>query len=372
MAVTSARSRGILPGIQLLRGLAAVLVVIFHVNGLMGHKPYFGTSPFVLGDVGGFGVAVFFVISGFIIAIVALDRTGAPTMSPGDYATKRFVRIVPFMWLCVVGYNLLTFAGTRVIEWGPFLRAMLVWPVGELKPNVLWSLRHELLFYLLFGLAMMVRVQRLWLLLLWFAAPVILWLALLPFPTATTPWHPYHVELLRVVLFGSESGANAQIGAGFLLGLAWLRGWPMMRERIPQGLLVTAAAIGTGSLIVIAEGSPPGLARTLLWTALGAGIVYLGIVGRPDGQLLRRFGLALGNASFSIYLVHNATLLVLLEASKRHLDMMPPLAFLAVYVVLCTLSGVVVHLLVEKPLISWLAHGRPIAPWMRPRTTGRQ
>ncbi|WP_375285500.1 acyltransferase family protein [Sphingomonas sp.] len=372
MATQGHKPRGILPGIQLLRGWAAILVVIFHANGMMGHAPYFGTHPFVLGDVGGFGVAVFFVISGFIIAIVALDPAGAPTMSLRDYAIRRFMRIVPFMWLCVIGYNLLSFAGTREMEWAPFLRAMVVWPVGELKPNVLWSLRHEFLFYLLFALTMLLPVRRPWVLAAWFAAPLVLWLALLPFPLETTPWHPYRLEIVRVVLFGSESGANLQIGAGFLLGLAWLAGKPALRERVPYGLGVATAAVTAGALIIIAEGSPPGLARTVLWTGLSAGIVYLGIVGRaPDGPL-RRMGMLLGNASFAIYLVHNPALLVLLEASKRVRGLLPLPAFLVVFVVAATLAGVFVHLLVEKPLISWLAHGRRVAPWMRRRPADRQ
>ena len=62
---------GLVVGIQLLRGLAALLVILAHANLMMRYPRYFGVSPFDIKDAGIFGVTIFFVISGFIIAIVS-------------------------------------------------------------------------------------------------------------------------------------------------------------------------------------------------------------------------------------------------------------------------------------------------------------
>ena len=59
-----------MPGIQLLRGCCALLVVASHANLMMGYPQYFNVVPFAIRLSGLFGVAVFFAISGFIIALV--------------------------------------------------------------------------------------------------------------------------------------------------------------------------------------------------------------------------------------------------------------------------------------------------------------
>lgn len=62
-----------LSGIQLLRGVAAMLVVLSHANIMTGYPQYYSQNPFAFHEAGTFGVAMFFVISGFIIM---LDATG--------------------------------------------------------------------------------------------------------------------------------------------------------------------------------------------------------------------------------------------------------------------------------------------------------
>jgi peptidoglycan/LPS O-acetylase OafA/YrhL len=360
-----------LAGIQLLRGLAALLVVLGHANGMMRYPEYFGASPFVMPDIGGFGVGVFFVISGFIIVIVTLDASGKAKMGIRDYAWRRFIRIVPFMWLCTVGYNIFTYLGTGTVEWVAALRALVVWPVGELKPNVLWSLRHEFLFYLLFGLTMLGGRQRPGLLIAWFLAPLILYTVLLPFDPATTAWHPYSFELARVWLLGSETGANLQIGLGFALGLVWLKRAAWTQAWLRHGLLLTTAAFIAATAIMLWAALPPGLGRTVLWTALSGIVIYLGIVTRPSATSYQSLGLVLGNASFAIYLVHNPLLLILLEASGRFTSWLPPVAWLTLFVCLATIGGVAVHYLAERPLIAFLSKGRRVAPWLLPRRSAQ-
>lgn len=365
--------QGILLGIQLLRGLAAAMVVVCHGVMLMALPEFFGSMPFPIIDLGSFGVCVFFVVSGFIIAYVTLDARYQPKLDLRDFAWRRFIRIIPFMWVCVIGYNVLSYVGTQRVEWLPMIRALVLFPVGELKPNVLWSLVHELIFYTLFAVALLGRHRRMWLLWLWFAAPLLV--------AGFVDWNgnwpgvesPLLAELTRVFLLGNLNGANLQFGAGFALALLHLRRLPITARRDGVSLgLVTGVAIAIGVAVEIVE-IPTGILRSALWTIPAVAIVWLGLISAQADGFMARFAKVLGDASFSIYLVHNPAFLVIFAGAKLLPWALPLQLLYFGFVIFALLAGIVVHYLVEAPLIARLAHGQPIAPWLRlsraPRTS---
>jgi len=360
---TKGDAKPILAGIQLLRGLAACMVVLAHDNEMMQFGRYFHKSAVPIDQSGIFGVSVFFVISGFIIAYVSLGGDLKPKFTVRDYARRRFLRIVPFLWLSVIGYNLLSFAGTHQIDWWPALGAMFIFPIGELKPNVVWSLRHELLFYVLFAISMMGARRRLWVLIPWFAAPLFYQGLLQITHGAAAPGNPALADLLQVVLGGSGTGANLQFCMGFTLGLLFLRGNPLTTPRLRGGLIITLVVTVAAAALVEALALPPGLERSLLWTVLAAIIVWLGLISLPSDNWFQKVGIALGDASFAIYLIHNGVLLVLLEASRSLHHTIPLGLFFAVSASAAIVIGVIAHYLIEAPLIKWLSHGKPIVPW---------
>jgi len=357
-----------LVGIQLLRGLAASMVVVSHANTMMGHGEFFGLSPFPILDTGAFGVSIFFVISGFIIVFVSLNGQGDARVSTGTFAWRRFVRIVPFMWLCTLGYNLLSYAGTHQVEWGPMLRALVLSPVGELKPNVLWSLRHELIFYALFAVALLGTRRRIWLLYAWFAAPLVYAALSQAGLLSALADRPLAAEFLKVLLMGSEVGANFQFAAGFLLGILYLRSAPILRARAWAGLLVAAFAVIAADVVVEATAIPSGLWRAAAWTALAAPLVWLALVAPHEDTILSRAAEALGDASFSIYLVHNPVLLILFRLARPLAAHVPLAGLYFVFVGGAIVAGIIVHRLVERPLLAW-ASGR--SPHFRVTGAGR-
>jgi len=356
-------AKPVLAGIQLLRGCAAVLVVLAHDNLMMVFPRYFQQSPFPIREAGVFGVCIFFVISGFIIAYVSLGRDLNPKFPILDFARRRFLRIMPFLWLSVIGYNLLSFAGTREMEWMSALRAMVIWPVGDLKPNVIWSLRHELLFYFLFALTLMGARRRLWLLGSWFAAPLVFGLLFGAHHRAADPFHSALAELYDVVIMGGQTGANLQFCMGFLLGALRLRNSQLTAPWLPGGLFITLLTLVAATVLVEALAIPSGLGRNVLWTLLATIIVWLGLISQSSNGWVQKVGVLLGDASFAIYLIHNGVLLVLFEAT-RSLRHSAPLWLLFVVIALIAIGvGVLAHLFIEAPLIQWLAHGRRIVPW---------
>ncbi len=347
--------RARLDGIQIVRGLSAVLVVIAHANLMMAHGQFYGQSPYNITYAGQFGVTLFFIISGFIIVYTSLSHDLTPRIGRVEFARRRWVRIVPFLWLMVVAYNLMSLVGTHQVEWLRFGRALAVWPVGELKPNIVWSLRHEFLFYALFALTVMGARRRTWLLALWFVAPLALWPVLYAFGFTLSVTPDWPTELMSVVLLGAWTGANLQFGVGFVLGVLALRSHALVKPR-RFAMVATVIAVAAAAVIVELAALPIGLMRSVVWTVCAAPPVWLSLmVGARQQGMLGRLGVLLGDASFAIYLTHNTVILLLFNASKHLHRLPPPIAFHTGLTVIALAAGMIVHRLVERPLIAWFS-----------------
>jgi peptidoglycan/LPS O-acetylase OafA/YrhL len=173
------------PGIDLLRGLCIVAVVLHHIN----LRIHFRDSSLgqLLGSAanralfwnGYYGVRMFFVISGFLITSWSLKRWGSPNqLNVGQFYKMRFARIMP----CLIGLLLVLVLLDRggvprfVVntQHTSLIRATIAavafhvnWleaKTGYLPASwdVLWSLSVEEVFYLLFPiLCTLLRKQSL-------------------------------------------------------------------------------------------------------------------------------------------------------------------------------------------------------------------
>ena len=91
-----------LPGLDSLRGFASLAVVITHCAFWVGF--------YDVGLLGAFaqrlevGVAIFFVLSGYLLSYpwLAAARTGTPSPAVGTYLRKRALRVLPVYWVTVV------------------------------------------------------------------------------------------------------------------------------------------------------------------------------------------------------------------------------------------------------------------------------
>ncbi len=349
----------IIPGIQYLRGICAVMVVFSHAAGMMAYPEYFGTSPGNLKGLGVFGVACFFAISGYIIVLVALNERMEPVIGLSKYARRRFVRIVPFFWLCVIGYNALSYIATGKLELLDGLKTLAVWPAGELRPNVAWSLRHEFLFYVLFALAFLMGGRRRPIILYaWFASPLIFWGAVALFAPGLPEANPVWFEYVATIFGGSLRGANLQFAVGFFVAIIWLRNKPSAWNIGATHLWVVSALVGA---IYVYVGEITGFTASILATILAIIPFLMALKVAEREGWFHKLNMELGNASFSIYLVHNVALLALLKMAAPHRDVIPAALFFPVSIVLATAFGVVVHRLVEAPLINHLVRRPPQA-----------
>lgn len=176
VAGTTASNRPLvfLSNIQVLRGCAALAVVVYHTGTIFGVRTQFQAVP------------VFFVISGFIMSYIA-GKSGL------EFAAHRVIRIVPLYWFATTLYVLLSNQGFlnplySLAMWGhwifsePWRIPVWVWqhrgletiedwtrllcslffiphplPGGEFYPllGVGWSINMEMFYYLLFAIALM-------------------------------------------------------------------------------------------------------------------------------------------------------------------------------------------------------------------------
>ena len=142
-----------IPAFDGLRGLAILVVVLYHC-----HPRLQGT--FLEGIIvwGWSGVSLFFVLSGFLITGIILD-SGASSRFYANFFARRFLRIWPVYWLLLFLYYFFfpfLFSGYRWmlhdIAAAPWLFLLLfvqnLWPIalpGAIGPT--WSLAIEQQFY---------------------------------------------------------------------------------------------------------------------------------------------------------------------------------------------------------------------------------
>ncbi len=163
-----------LVSIQALRGLAALVVVFYHVAGYELSAGFTNPKAFleIITQFGFAGVDLFFVISGFIITFVHWNEFGNIKYLPG-FLWKRFTRIYPLYWICFIAALVLTFAfkyfkGKDVCpEYNGPLSILISFFLIKEKYNcflpVSWTLTYELQFYLFLAVFYLVPIKMHWL-----------------------------------------------------------------------------------------------------------------------------------------------------------------------------------------------------------------
>lgn len=141
-----------LPGIEALRGVAA-LTVVFHHMWSLSSMPRFTGYRFIEG-FGTWGVNLFFMLSGFLLAETFWRERG---WRVGDYAIRRFFRIAPAYYVNI-GLLFLFFAGpalifsaqgkTQLLASGTFTHYLFPETASSLNVNgALWTLTIEMMLY---------------------------------------------------------------------------------------------------------------------------------------------------------------------------------------------------------------------------------
>lgn len=157
--------------VDVLRGFAALSVVVYHVIELFNWTAFPSSGPLLWFRAGWMGVDLFFVISGFVIGLSAfseIDRCG-PLHFQGPFFARRLARIAPLHYLTMLVFVVFISPELLFTNFWANLTSHLLF-VHNLNLNLHgaingsnWSLATEMQFYVLMLLvAPWVRVGRWW------------------------------------------------------------------------------------------------------------------------------------------------------------------------------------------------------------------
>ncbi|MCK9878643.1 acyltransferase family protein [Frankia sp. Ag45/Mut15] len=364
-------------GFDGLRAIAALMVVVVHTGFPAGFTTSSRLGPYVARAEA--GVAVFFLISGFLLyrPFVAARLAGASPPPPGGYLVRRLMRILPLYWLALaVTLNVVSDEriGVHGLT-GVVQTALLVqgyqdtWAIQGLTQA--WTLDIEVAFYL--------------------AVPVYAWLL---GRRRRAPERQVRVELAalaggylasRVVHLtvvplrhGWTSGWNVWLPVWwdlFALGmaLAVISARCAQLDRQPRwtglpafGFACWAVAALCYWLAVRHSGLPlspiftpsrsQDLARHLMYGLFGFFLLLPAVFGPPGRGLIRRLlasriPVFLGSISYGIYLWHTAVIDLLLDHTSWRIFHIPYVPFLATVLAGTIALATVTHYLVELPCI---------------------
>jgi peptidoglycan/LPS O-acetylase OafA/YrhL len=330
--------------VQVLRAVAALMVVMHHSTILIADRTHAGSNWVN----GGAGVDIFFVISGFVMTISSapLVATKHPART---FLARRLERILPMYWLITTLKVLFVLAAPALAvnalgtPWH-VISSYLMFPSYEPVIIAGWTLNFEMAFYVLFAVALAWRVP-----VLRVAAPVLLVAVVLG---VTPPGRDRHL-----IPFYENS-----MVIEFLFGILLAKSLPMVR-RIAWPVAVAMAAVGLAALLFWVA---PNFSmwRGVLWGVPALAIVCGAVVleGRM-GRSAPRWLMELGDASYSIYLTHGLALPAL-GYLVMHITLRSTLqywAMLFALIVCCALVGEATYRLVELPITRWFKGRRRTA-----------
>ncbi len=346
--------------LQILRAAAALSVFFFHYFAyLQVELGVFDINHF---EVGAFGVDIFFVVSGFIICYASEQEH-----SPVKFMLKRMSRILPLYYLLTLGIFAVALVAPHLLysttaNLDNLVKSLLFIPYakenGLVQPLLFlgWTLNYEMFFYLVFALSMFAGRFRIYVVLAIISALVAY--GALAEPTS-----------VPVQFFTSEIMMN--FAWGCLAYLVYRHSPALLKAARPLWLVAIV-------VMLLQNHVPVGLPRSICF-GLPAMVLLLGLLTTPvrDGPV-SRFFVSLGDASYSLYLIHpyilQALFKILIPAigiSWWSIALFSVLAF-GIAVVACTLM----FRLVERPSNEWLrsrlfaSNSKLRAPWGPGRLTG--
>jgi len=326
------------------RGIAASAVVVFHANATAG---FIGLATTPWANPLQLGVDFFFVLSGFIIFHVHRDDMGHSDRAL-PYLWKRFVRLFPLLWLIAGGWIALRAVMVGAPSADQIGTSLLLYPsLADTVPEVVWTLRHEMLFYVAFCVAIINRSAGLALFGVWTVA-VLVQMGLI---AAGRPIEGMPSLLLSSFVLDFVLGAIVAAVSRRWVGSSW---WPLLAGIALVGGLVWAMQVfGIDRLGTLDYTS----AGNLFVPLIGAGfaLCLYGMICVETRVRVPEWAMLIGASSYAIYLVHTPLNSIVQHIAVRLGDGFGHLLIIASGMA----AGIVLHLLFEKPVTRALRRWSP-------------
>jgi exopolysaccharide production protein ExoZ len=307
-------------------------VVVFHIGEIFGHTYSFGAN----------GVDVFFVISGFIMCMVTQNKEVSINM----FLLKRVIRIVPLYWILTVSMAICAWLRPNLFpldnpHFSHVILSMLFVPHeapdGRVAPLITqgWTLNYEMFFYLVFAttLALNTAYRTIVLSIILVGLVCYGYLGTENSPIAITYTSPLLLEFL----------------AGVYICRAWLNDTVLGKGN-------ALIAIGMGVTCIAAAYCYKNHLPREIVSGIPAILIVFGAVSLERANFVPKVKTLklLGDASYSIYLTHYLSWLVV-SIVVAHLGIRLGQPIYGV-TVLCGISlGVAVYYFIEKPISKLLS-----------------
>jgi peptidoglycan/LPS O-acetylase OafA/YrhL len=350
LAVNAPREK--LYELQTLRFLAAFLVFFSHLEDRFENweQRYHLTIP-RLGLDGQLGVDVFFVISGFVMGYVALDKFGQQGAAR-KFASDRVSKILPLYWILTLVQCVVFLAGSHLggnfdmarLNPEELLKSLFFIPYfnaeGKHRPVLGqgWTLNYEMAFYIVVAASLFLR--KAWAIAAITASFLLVWFIGNILHAQSDALRIWSVPIIFEFLLGFyiAIARNRWLAAGRAL------------PRIPGvNLLVTAILVG--HIVLFGREAP-------LWVNAMVGLTTVGLCvltkNTPPKDILQRAMVRLGDSSYSLYLSHNLALLVVGVLWRGIFGAAAVWAYLPVMIATGLAAGHLCHLLIERPATKWM------------------
>lgn len=293
-----------LKSIQILRGIAALMVVLYHF------RPVLNSEGVRLGDYlfgkGFVGVDLFFVISGFIMAYTT-SLTNDAVADVKSFAIKRASRIYPVLFTSFIIASLSFMDLERVLSQSflETLSSIVLIPTTSSFPpffidthsilGVRWTLNYEVYFYSIFAISLFFGKRRHYVLLSWIIVTVFFSQLLINgsfsakavSPSFESPW-------LSMI----TNSIVLDFAIGVVVAMA-IEAGVIINKRLSIACLIFVAYV---SMNQVADVKGHGLSEFGIYSAI---IVYLCVCLEKNGFSFNSPALEhLGNISYSLYLLH--------------------------------------------------------------------
>jgi exopolysaccharide production protein ExoZ len=344
-------------GVQLLRGIAAILVLLLHLTAI--EKKYgWGITelPSIFG-YGAAGVDIFFVISGFIMTTITRDMFRSSREI--QFLRRRFIRIFPIYWL----YSLLVLVvfvikpelvnGSQGGHVNIF-KSFLLLPDNNLPLLAVgWSLIYEVYFYLILSVVLkVIKSSSYPLFLISWAAFVALSSWALSRLTGSNPW-------LKLM--------SSPLSLEFIFGCFIAIYFKKIKEAygLPIFLLGAGALLETFFYLDVKSIHIYDSWNTTLVFGSSASLLVLGAVVSESTlkTVLPKIILSVGDSSYSLYLSH----VLVISALGRLWFYLPighkgigHLVSLAVIFAIAVGWSLLSYKFIEIPIIDWFSRKKAI------------
>jgi exopolysaccharide production protein ExoZ len=338
-----------LRNIQVLRGIAATLVVWVHTQDIIP----LGFIPGKIREAGYGGVDLFFVISGFIMVFATSNRA----VTPQSFLLKRFLRVAPLYYVVTLFVVLLcivrpTLFKSTTIDIETLYKSFLFIPFEKSHDRIYpiyplgWTLNYEMFFYCLFSIAMFLESPK-----------RVIALAIVLTALSGIGLFIFGIGDYGIIAYFYTRPVILDFVLGMIIAICLLRPDKMpvsfLKIYYPVLLLGCISFLFSGFLVHASQSPVTPTTDTLLRFGLPSALIVASLVGleRLDHTIDNEFFRQVGDASYSIYLTHYFVVESLSPLVVRTVTG-PTFLFLAALATIAAsvLFGILVYRLVERPL----------------------